>query len=100
MHFEYAYECISGSDSEYTYKTIPKKLKLVVIIIMIYIYTYIDLERLKRNAVNKTRIYLIKITMKPLATEIGILSQDVKLFMILHPSNRYYASNERTIISY
>ena len=35
--------------------------------------------------------------MKSLATEIGILSQDVKLFMILPSSNTYYALNGRTI---
>ena len=35
--------------------------------------------------------------MKPLATEIGILSQDVKLFMIVPSSNRYCALNDRTI---
>ena len=34
--------------------------------------------------------------MKSLATEIGILSQDVKLFMILPSSNIYYALNDRT----
>ena len=35
--------------------------------------------------------------MKSLATGIGILSQDVKLFMILPSSNIYYALNDRTI---
>ena len=35
--------------------------------------------------------------MKSLATEIGILSQYVKLFMILFKSNRHYALNDRTI---
>ena len=35
--------------------------------------------------------------MKTLATEIGILSEDVKLYMILPSSSRYYALNDRTI---
>ena len=35
--------------------------------------------------------------MKSLAAEIGILSQDVKLFMILPSRSRYYALNDRTI---
>ena len=35
--------------------------------------------------------------MKSLATEIGTLSQDVKLFMSLPSSNRHYVLNDRTI---
>ena len=59
----------------------------------------LGLERLKINAVNKIKIYLNKIIMKPLATENGTLSQDVNLFMILPKSNtcRYYALNDTTI---
>ena len=35
--------------------------------------------------------------MEPLATDIGTLSQEVKLFMVLPSSNRYYALNDRAI---
>ena len=54
-------------------------------------------ERLKIIAANKIKIDLIKLPMKSLATEIGVLSQDVKLFMILPKTNRHYALNDRTI---
>ena len=40
---------------------------------------------------------MIKIKIKPFATETGTLSQDVKLFTILPQSNRHYAPNDRTI---
>ena len=35
--------------------------------------------------------------MKSLATEVGLLSQDVKLFVVLPSGNIYYALNDRTI---
>ena len=40
-----------------------------------------DLERLKKNEIQKVKVDLTKINMKTLATEIGILSEDVKLYI-------------------
>ena len=57
----------------------------------------LDLERINKNDVNNINTYLTKIAMKSQATDIGTLSQDVKLFMILPSSNRHYAPNDRTI---
>ena len=42
----------------------------------------LNLERLKIYGVNKIKIDSIQLIMKPLATEIGCPSQDVKLFTV------------------
>ena len=56
-----------------------------------------DLQKLKQNEIQKVKVDLNKINLKVLATQIGVLSEDVKLFMKLVKSNRYYALNNRTI---
>ena len=45
----------------------------------------------------KVRVDLSKISTKTLSILIGILSEDVKLYMKLFTANRYYALNDRTI---
>ena len=57
----------------------------------------LELEKLKNRAIKKVRIDLTKINIKALATRIGVLSDGLKLTMILPSSNRYYALNDRTI---
>ena len=58
----------------------------------------LDLERLKTNEIpKKKQIYLTKINIKTLSSLIGILSEDVKLYVKLLTANRYYALNDRTI---
>ena len=57
----------------------------------------LNLQRLKQNRIQKVKVDLTKINIKTLATEIGILSEDVKLFMKILKSDRYYALNDRTI---
>ena len=57
----------------------------------------LNLQRLKQNQIQKVKVDLTKIKIKTLATQIGVLSEDVKLFMKLVTSNRYYALNDRTI---
>ena len=57
----------------------------------------LNLQRLKQNQIQKVKVDLTKINIKTLATQIGVLSEDVKLFMKLVTSNRYYAINDRTI---
>ena len=39
----------------------------------------------------------INITKKTLTTQLGLLSNDVRLFMVLPSSDRYYGLNDRTI---
>ena len=56
-----------------------------------------DLQKQKQNEIQKAKVDLNKINLKVLATQIGVLSEDVKLFMKLVKSNRYYALNNRTI---
>ena len=55
----------------------------------------------KRNTVNgqsqNVKVDLTKINIKTLASQIGVLSDDVKLYMELLTSKRYYALNDRTI---
>ena len=57
----------------------------------------LDLEKLKNNQTQKVKIDLTKINIKTLATQLGVLSEDVELYMKLLTSNRYYALNDRTI---
>ena len=57
----------------------------------------LDSERLKRHEIQKGKVNSIKINIQTLSTLVGILSEDVKLYMELLTANRYYALNDRTI---
>ena len=57
----------------------------------------LDLEKLKNNQIQNVKVDLTKVNINTLATQIGVLSEDVKLFMKLVKSDRYYALNDRTI---
>ena len=57
----------------------------------------LDLERLKKNEIQKVKVDVSKANIKTLSTLIGILSEDVKLYMKLLTANRYYALNDRTV---
>ena len=47
--------------------------------------------------VQATKVDVTKIKIKTLATNIGVLSEDVKMYMQLFNSKRHYALNGRTI---
>ena len=55
------------------------------------------LEKLKNNHIQNVKVDLTKIHINTLATQLGVLSEYVKLYMKLLTSNRYYALNDRTI---
>ena len=55
------------------------------------------LEKLKNNQKHNVKIDLTNINIISLATQIGVLSEYVKLYMKLLTSKRYYALNDRTI---
>ena len=57
----------------------------------------LDLERLKKNEIQNVKVNLSQINIKTLASQIGVLSEDVKLYMKLLTLDRYYALNDRTI---
>ena len=57
----------------------------------------LKLEKLKNGNLQKVNVDLTKINIKTLASQIGILSEDVKLIMKLLTSERYYPLNDRTI---
>ena len=57
----------------------------------------LELDKLKSRNINKIRIDLTKINISSLANRIGLLSDGLKLTMVLPSSNRYYALNYRTI---
>ena len=57
----------------------------------------LNLQRLKENQIQKVKVDLTKISIKTLASLIGVLSEYVKLYMKLCSSNRFYALNDRTI---
>ena len=57
----------------------------------------LDLERFKKNEIQQVKVHLININTKTLSTLIGILSEDVKLYMELLTASRYYALSDRTI---
>ena len=57
----------------------------------------LNLDKLKNGDLQKVNVDLTKINIKKLASQIGILSEDVKLYMKLLTSNRYYPLNDRTI---
>ena len=57
----------------------------------------LELEKLKNRQIQKVRLDLTKINIRALASRIGVLSEGLKLTMILPSSNRYYALNDRAI---
>ena len=57
----------------------------------------LKLEKLKNTQIKHVKADLTKINIKTLASQIGILSEDVKLYMTLLTSNRHYPLNDRTI---
>ena len=61
------------------------------------IKTKLDLEKLKNNQIQNVKVDLTKIDINVLATLLGVLSEDVKLYMKLLTANRYFALSDRTI---
>ena len=57
----------------------------------------LELEKLKNGEVQHVKVDLTKINLRKLAKRIGVLSEDVKMYMYLFSSKRYYALNDRTI---
>ena len=56
--------------------------------------TKLDLEKLN-GKIQHAKIDLTKIRTKTLATQLDLLSNDIRLFMVLPSSNRHYALNDR-----
>ena len=56
----------------------------------------LDLEKLKNGQTQNVKVDLTKVNKKTLASQIGVLSEGVKLYMELLASKRYYALNDRT----
>ena len=57
----------------------------------------LDLEKLKNDQIQHVRIDLTKVDIRTLAKQIGVLSEDVKMYMELLTSRRYDALNDRAI---
>jgi len=57
----------------------------------------LELDKLKNGNIQKVKVDLTKIKINTLAKKIGVLSEDVKMYMYLFNSKRYYALNDRTI---
>ena len=57
----------------------------------------LDLEKLINGEVQNVKVDLTKVSIIKLAQIIGVLSEDVKTYMYLFNSKRYYALNDRTI---
>ena len=57
----------------------------------------LELEKLKNGEIQGTKVDLTKIKINTLAKKIGVLSEDVKMYMYLFNSKRYYVLNDRTI---
>ena len=57
----------------------------------------LKLDKLKNGENQNVKVDLTKINIKKLASQVGLISQDVKLFMKLLTSNRYYALNDKSI---
>ena len=55
------------------------------------------LEKLKNGQVQNVKVDLAKVNTNTLATQIGVLSKGVKLYMEPLTSKRYYAVNGRTL---
>ena len=56
----------------------------------------LDLDKFKNGEFQHVKD-LAKISIKTLATTVGVLSEDVNMFMFLSTSKGYYALNDRTI---
>ena len=57
----------------------------------------LDLEKLKNGQIQHVKVDLPKVTIRTLAKQIGVLSEDVKMYMNVLTSKRYYDVNDRTI---
>ena len=57
----------------------------------------LELDKLKNGDIQKVKVDLTKIKINTLAKKIGVLSEDVKMYMFLINSKKYYALNDRTI---
>ena len=57
----------------------------------------LDLEKLKNGGVQAAKVDFVKIDIKTLAKRIGVLSEDVKVYMYLSSAKIYYALSDRTI---
>ena len=57
----------------------------------------LELDKLKNGEIKGTKIDLTKIKINTLSKKIGLLSEDVKMYMYLSNSKRFYALNDRTI---
>ena len=57
----------------------------------------LELEKLKSRKIKKVRIDWTKINIRALATRLGVLSDGLKLTMVLPSSNRYHALNDRAV---
>ena len=57
----------------------------------------LELDKPKNGDIQKVRVDLTKIKINTLAKKIGVLSEDVKMYMFLINSKKYYALNDRTI---
>ena len=60
----------------------------------------LDLEKRKNGEIQAAKVDLTKTSIKTLAEKIGVLSEDVKMYMYLPNAKRYYALNalnDRTI---
>ena len=56
-----------------------------------------ELDKLKNGDIQKVKVDLSKFNVKKLAKRVGVLSEDVKIFMYLPTAKRYYALNDRSI---
>ena len=56
----------------------------------------LDLEKLKNGQFQHVKVDLTKVKIRTVTSQIGVLSEDVKLYMKLVTSKRYYALNDRT----
>ena len=57
----------------------------------------LDLDKLKNGDIQKVKVDLTKIKINTLSKKIGVLSEDVKMYMFLPIARRFYALNDRTI---
>ena len=57
----------------------------------------LELEKLKNGEIQNVKVDLTKMNIRRLAKRIGVLSEDVKMYIYLFNPKRYYALNDRTI---
>ena len=50
----------------------------------------LDLEKLKKIKIQHVKVDSTKVNIRTLATQVGVLSEDVKLYMKLLTSKRHY----------